>query len=59
VDGNKRTAFLSSAIFLEINAYKTKFDNKETEKFILEIIGNTKTFKDIVLFFSKNSKKTF
>lgn len=56
VDGNKRTAFVGAVTFLEINGYETEFDKENAEKFILELVGGQKSFKQIVNFLKKNSK---
>ena len=41
MDGNKRVAFASSAIFLRLNGYRLKLDALEGESFIVnEVIGN-------------------
>lgn len=41
VDGNKRVAFATAAIFLKLNGYRLKVDAAEGESFIVdEVIGN-------------------
>jgi death-on-curing protein len=40
MDGNKRVAFATSAIFLRLNGYRLKLDAREGESFIVnEVIG--------------------
>jgi len=56
VDGNKRTAFVATVTFLEINGYETEFNKENTEKFILEVVKGNKTFRQIVNFLKRNSK---
>lgn len=56
IDGNKRTAFVATATFLEINGYETEFDKENTEKFILKMVSGDKTFKQTMNFLKKNSK---
>lgn len=58
LDGNKRTAFVSSVTFLEINGYETNFDAKGTEKFILAILDGQKSFKQIANFIKRNAEKS-
>lgn len=58
VDGNKRIAFVSAVIFLEINGYETSFDPEETEDFILKVITQKVELKTIAAFFEKHSKGT-
>ena len=41
VDGNKRVAFATAAIFLRLNGYRLKLDAADGESFIVnEVIGN-------------------
>lgn len=48
VDGNKRVAFATAAIFLRMNGYRLKLDASDGESFIVdEIIGNQAQIEDI------------
>lgn len=41
VDGNKRVAFATAAIFLRLNGYRLRLDAADGESFIInEVIGN-------------------
>jgi death-on-curing protein len=40
VDGNKRTAFIATVVFLELNGYKFKAEQEEVVKFMLDIANN-------------------
>lgn len=39
VDGNKRTAFIATVVFLELNGYKLEAEQKEVVKFMLDIVN--------------------
>lgn len=56
LDGNKRTAFVSTVAFLEVNEYKTSFDEKTAEKFVLKVATQKIALKKIAEFFKKHSK---
>lgn len=40
VDGNKRTAIMTTMIFIHINGYELDFEEKEAEKIILSVTVN-------------------
>lgn len=42
IDGNKRVAFATTAIFLRMNGYRIKVSANKGEKFIIETIINQK-----------------
>jgi death-on-curing protein len=54
IDGNKRTAITSSALFLRFNGYILKASQKNLEKFTLKMATNKASFKDAVEWFKKN-----
>ena len=55
-DGNKRIAFLASTIFLEINGYKTKFNQAKTHDFIIKVLTKKTPLTKIISFFKMNSQ---
>lgn len=57
IDGNKRTAFVSSITFLEINGYDTTFPFLETESFVLQVATEGLALPIIAAFFKKHSRK--
>lgn len=57
LDGNKRTASLAAAIFLEENGYKITAEEGEIEKFALDVAQRKHTFEEIAGWFDKHSKK--
>ncbi|MEN8264957.1 MAG: type II toxin-antitoxin system death-on-curing family toxin [Nitrospirota bacterium] len=54
IDGNKRTAITSSALFLQSNGYFLSTSQKKLEKFALKIATNKASFKDAAEWFRKN-----
>lgn len=57
VDGNKRTAVVSSARFLFMNGYELATGNKEIEKFALRVVSEKPDLKTIAAWFKKNSRR--
>jgi len=57
IDGNKRTAVVSSARFLFINGYELMAGSKEVEKFALRVVSKKPDIKEIAAWFKKNSKR--
>ena len=57
IDGNKRTAITSCAIFLEINGYSLTVSQKKLEHFALDMATDKTSFNDAVRWFSKHSDK--
>jgi len=52
IDGNKRTAITSSAIFLRQNGYLLEASQHELERFTLSVAMRGVSFKDIVAWLS-------
>ena len=57
VDGNKRTAMVSTARFLSINGYDLSVIFKEFVEFPLRVENKHLTLEDISSWLKKNSKK--
>ena len=57
VDGNKRTAVVSSARFLAINGFELTITNIELEKFVLRAIESRLEVSEIALWLKKNSER--
>jgi len=57
IDGNKRTAITSTALFLQFNEYLLNTTQKKLEKFTLQMATNKASFQDAVKWFKKNSDK--
>ena len=53
VDGNKRTAITSAAIFLGMNGHRLDTTQKEFEKFTLSVAVGRVQFDDIAAWFRK------
>lgn len=58
VDGNKRVAFVSAIVFMQINGYKFIGDPDESEKFVLRVSQGKMTKEQIAEHFQKNSVQT-
>jgi len=58
VDGNKRTALTSTGIFLKLNGYDLINKHKEELEFVLQVENESISFKEIVAWLKKNSRKT-
>ncbi len=58
VDGNKRTAITSSALFLQFNGYILNTSQNKLEKFTLRIATGKASFDDAVEWFKRNSNRT-
>ena len=56
VDGNKRTGFLASLIFLKRNNIKLKASEAESYEFIMKVASSEILFTDMVTWFQNNSK---
>jgi death on curing protein len=48
IDGNKRTAIASAAIFLELNGYNLKADQKEVVTFAVSVATGKRRFEEIM-----------
>ncbi|MBI3573040.1 MAG: type II toxin-antitoxin system death-on-curing family toxin [Candidatus Kerfeldbacteria bacterium] len=57
VDGNKRTAFIATIRFLELNGYMLEPSNAEAEKFTLDIIKKKLEVSVIAAWLKKHSRK--
>lgn len=57
IDGNKRVAFATSAIFLRMNGYRLKVDADNGESFIIErVIKNKADIEEIATWLEKHMK---
>jgi death-on-curing protein len=57
VDGNKRVAFATTAIFLRMNGYRLKVDADNGESFLIEkVIKNKAELNDIADWLEKHMK---
>jgi death on curing protein len=56
-DGNKRTAFLSSLLFLRLNEYKYVARSQDAEYLFQEIAAGKKTELDCMAHFFHNAEK--
>ncbi len=57
VDGNKRTALTSAAIFLKINGYELENAHKEEVEFALRVDNEHLEVEQIALWLEKHSRK--
>lgn len=57
IDGNKRTALSSSAIFLKINGYKLINTHKEEVEFAIKVDNEHLSIEEIATWLKKNSRK--
>lgn len=57
VDGNKRTALSSCAIFLMVNGYKLGNKHEEELRFALNVENDSLDLEQIAAWLSKNSRK--
>lgn len=59
VDGNKRVAFATTAIFLRMNGYRLKVDPDNGESFLIEKVIKAKvSVEEIAAWIEKHLKKT-
>lgn len=56
IDGNKRTAYVSTARFLQINGYELKTDKDSLIKYLLEIEKNKSLIKNVSQWIRNNSR---
>ncbi|WP_371859600.1 type II toxin-antitoxin system death-on-curing family toxin [Tenuibacillus multivorans] len=56
-NGNKRTAFVCTDIFLKKNGYKIKKQDKINEDFTVSIADGSSTFEDIVKWLQNNTEE--
>jgi death on curing protein len=57
VDGNKRTAITSAALFLRMNGYRLMVENEEMVRFTLACAQSQLPFEEIVDWFKQCSIK--
>jgi death on curing protein len=57
IDGNKRTAMTSAAVFMDDNGCKILAIKGEIEAYALKIISDRETLEDIAEWLKKNSRK--
>ena len=55
VDGNKRTAITSAAMFLQLNGFRLQTTNEEMERFTMEVVRERPSFAAIAAWFEVNS----
>lgn len=53
-EGNKRTAFSSFKVFMELNGLEVKVSNNELEDIILRSVNNNITLRDVEKWLKKN-----
>jgi death on curing protein len=58
VDGNKRVAFASTAIFLRMNGYRLRVDADNGESFIIESVIQKKAELDVIAAWLENHMKS-
>jgi death on curing protein len=57
IDGNKRTAIITSARFLLLNGYKLAATNREIEDFVVRVASEKVELRQIARWFKAHSKK--
>ncbi|MDO8183881.1 MAG: type II toxin-antitoxin system death-on-curing family toxin [bacterium] len=57
IDGNKRTAIITAARFLNLNGYNLHLDNKTLEDFTLQAVVEKLSIEVIAIWFKKKAKK--
>ena len=57
LDGNKRTALTTAAIFLNLNGFSTKFPIDESEKFMLVAAQRQRSLEETAAWLKKCSKR--
>lgn len=59
VNGNKRTAWLATTVFLRLNGYIYRNEDQQAvEDFVVDFVNKKLKFDDVVIFLSSNSDKT-
>lgn len=58
VDGNKRTALISTARFLHVNQHKLTATNEAVEKYVLKVAVEKPEINEIARWLKKHSKRT-
>ena len=57
-DGNKRTAILATAYFLELNGYETTWTDIEAKQFVLEVAQHQHEITDIADWLEHHSRSS-
>jgi len=57
LDGNKRTAFVSSTVLLKLNKYNLTVTQKEAVKFMVRVANENLSVDEISSWLKKHSKK--
>lgn len=58
LDGNKRAAFISAVVFLEVNGYQLNADQEEAADFVLQIAASSKKETEVIAaWLKKHSEK--
>jgi death-on-curing protein len=55
VDGNKRTAIIASALFLQKNGRLLQTSNKEMEQFTMHVVQNHPSLDEMAVWFQKHT----
>jgi len=55
VDGNKRTAITSAAMFLSLNGYSLQTTNQELERFTLWVVNERPSLADVANWFQQHT----
>ena len=58
LDGNKRTALSSAAIFLHLNGFETSFPVENAERFMLAAAQRQRSLEEIVAWLKKHAKRS-
>ena len=58
LDGNKRTALSSAAIFLHLNGFETSFPVENAERFMLAVAQRQRSLEEIVAWLKKHAKRS-
>lgn len=59
VDGNKRVAIVSTALFLQKNGYSLSVDNEELVQFALDCAQSKNSLKEITTWLERNTEPIF
>ncbi|MEK7132423.1 MAG: type II toxin-antitoxin system death-on-curing family toxin [Patescibacteria group bacterium] len=57
IDGNKRTALISTARFLHVNQYELTATNEAVEKYVLKVAVEKPALKEIAVWFKTHSRR--
>ncbi|MCR4278508.1 MAG: type II toxin-antitoxin system death-on-curing family toxin [bacterium] len=58
IDANKRTAWISTYVFLRMNGYRLDSKQKEAHRFIVRIAKKKEDIETITVWIQKHSQKT-